>query len=341
MAVINFNKLLGNNFKHGALIVLLTIITFSSFADDKGLTKATPTVVSAIRQINIPKDYVVTPFGYFHPSCVQALSDHANLLADGSVKNADGSIQASSACKFSRYAANGESIQANSQSLTIKSKMTAAASAASVNGWVQESQLRINGSFSGMNASWLVPAAPSYHSGQIIYFFPGLEDYSNVQSILQPVLGWNAFNDSGWTIASWNCCVNGVVNYSSPQRVTTGDQIYGSIQHNCAKGTKICTSWNITTTDQTNSATTTLSKTSNYGQTFDWAFGGVLEVYGVYYCQNYPAGGVIDFTDIALYDVNKTKIGDTALLRWTNTILHQGSCNYGVSSTPTVTTMTY
>src|ERR1035441_2122355 len=42
------------------------------------------------RPATVPEGYVITPFGYFHPSCVQSLAKGERLLADGRVQHADG-----------------------------------------------------------------------------------------------------------------------------------------------------------------------------------------------------------------------------------------------------------
>jgi hypothetical protein len=35
------------------------------------------------RPVNVPAEYVVTPFGYFHPSCVQSIAKDDALLPNG------------------------------------------------------------------------------------------------------------------------------------------------------------------------------------------------------------------------------------------------------------------
>ena len=119
-----------------------------------------------------------------------------------------------------------------------------------------------------------VPDPPTIHANQVDYFFPGLEDAENVQTIVQPVLGWNAFNDQGWTIASWNCCLNGETWNSAPVAVAAGATVEGSVRGSSCHG-GVCDNWTIVTSDPANDHDTTLN-TSSYGQTFDWVFGAVL-----------------------------------------------------------------
>jgi len=133
------------------------------------------------------------------------------------------------------------------------------------------------------------PPAPSTNDGQTVYLFNGLEDYKDVVSIIQPVLGWNSDYGSAWGIASWNCCASGVTWEAPPAPVNSGDHLEGYVFMNCAAGTKTCSSWDIVTYDVTNGNFSELLDTPNVGQTFNWAFGGVLEVYNIVQCGDYPA----------------------------------------------------
>src|SRR5208282_1418503 len=75
-----------------------------------------------------------------------------------------------------------------------------------------------NKSYGKIAATWIVPPSPTSDDGQILYFFPGLEDMSNVISIVQPVLQWGnngIFGGRYWLVASWNCCINGTTWYST------------------------------------------------------------------------------------------------------------------------------
>jgi hypothetical protein len=297
------------------------------------------TAASAQRPANVPADYLVTPFGYFHPSCVQEIGPKETLLAHGRILTAAGGSRAGARCLHARYNMRGQAIGPHDRQAAALPEAVSTQDA--VNGWVEDTELVTSSAYGGINASWTVPAAPDSSDGQVVYFFPGLQDHNNVQSILQPVLGWNAFNDNAWTIASWNCCQDGAVNYSTPQTVNSGDQIVGTVQNNCAAGTATCASWNINTADVTLNLASALNGTSNYGQTFNWAFGGVLEVYGVNGCQDYPRDGAISFSNIQLFDVNKKQITKAASLGWSPNVLQQGSCNLNSSAAAAVSTLSY
>lgn len=65
-------------------------------------------VAGSNRPANVPQGYVLTPFGYFHPSCVQKIAAGDTLLADGRVKHQDGKAPASvPVCRYPRYDRHG------------------------------------------------------------------------------------------------------------------------------------------------------------------------------------------------------------------------------------------
>jgi hypothetical protein len=201
-------------------------------------------------------------------------------------------------------------------------------------------------SYGELWAYWNVPPAPVTNDGQTLYLFPGLEDYKDVVTIIQPVLGWNADYASAWGIASWNCCVSGTTFEAPPQPVSSGDTILGYMFATCAAGTLSCNSWDIVTWDLQNNKFSQLLNTSNFGQTFNWAFGGALEVYNVIQCTDYPSqdgypgGNAISFNEIGLYDNNFVQIANP---NWSVSNVSGGltpQCSYG-GSLPNQVILTY
>ena len=55
----------------------------------------------------MPLDYVVTPNGFFHPSCVVQLGEDDELAPDGNVRHADGSARKVAACGHASFDAAG------------------------------------------------------------------------------------------------------------------------------------------------------------------------------------------------------------------------------------------
>lgn len=290
------------------------------------------------RPANVPSDYVITPFGYFHPSCVREIKKGETVLADGRIRFADGTEETVAPfCGFPRYAPTGELVvegPANPGPLYISWT------------WIEAGQVSTNSSSYGeLTATWTVPPTPKSNDGQTLFFFPGFMDINNVQLIIQPVLGWNDGQQGvgPWNIASWNCCPSGTANYSTPVTVTPGHKILGTIKSTCQPGNQSCPTWNITTTDVTTNQSTTLSNTPSEGQTFNWAQSGVLEVYSISQCSDFPPNHSIKFSKAALWDYNFNKIkkpGWTPMY-WVQKGQTNPWCNYKAKTTATSAILTY
>lgn len=290
------------------------------------------------RPASVPSDYVITPFGYFHPSCVREVREGETVLADGRIRFKDGTEEANiPSCNFPRYTSKGEPViegLGNPEPPYISWS------------WIEAGQVSTSSSSYGkIVATWTVPPTPDSNNGQTLFFFPGFEDINNTQLIIQPVLGWND-GQSGvgpWNIASWNCCPSGTANYSTPVTVNPGDEIQGTIKGTCKAGTQSCSKWKITTKDVTTGKTTTLSNTPSEGQTFNWAQSAVLEVYSISRCSDFPPNGSIEFSSVALFDDDFKKIKNPGWtpMYWVQQGVTIPWCNYSATTTATTATLTY
>lgn len=312
---------------------ILTLFAFTLLA--AGLAAA-QTPVGANRPATVPADFVVTPFGYFHPSCVHHLAKGDVLLQDeGAVQHADRTYENFEECPYPHFDADGTKFVGNAlpgRDGTVEPPTIG-------HSWIVDAETTISTSYGRLEATWGVPAGPTNLDGQTIYFFPGLEQAVGEKTILQPVLGWNADFANAWGIASWNCCVNGGANEATPSPVNSGDVIYGTIYYTCAKGTLSCGSWDIVT-DDGSGGSSDMTGTSSHGQTFNWAFGGALEVWNVSRCGDYPAGGELSFYDVKLWDYKLIRVAAPA---WTIVKRASGltpQCSYG-GSLPKQVDLTY
>ncbi len=283
------------------------------------------------RPPQVPENYVVTPFGYFHPSCVVHLAEGEELLEGGErIQRADGSIYTVPACEYPHYTARGEMFAAAS---TVRPPTI-------THSWIVSGSTITNSSYGEIRANWNVPSTPQSFDNQTLYFFPGLQDQNDGVSILQPVLGWNSDFHEGWGIASWNCCPHGTADESAPFRANPGDQIVGTIKSTCSAGTLSCPTWKITTQDQTLGSATTLNNTPSEGQTFNWTFGGVLEGYNIVQCSDYPPNNYLTFSP-TLYDDNFNIVQNPAwsLTDWAEGLTPQ--CDYGGETSSSQVTLTF
>jgi hypothetical protein len=270
------------------------------------------------RPARVPQSYVITPFGYYHPSCVHHLEEGDEIRPDVlAIHHANKAPTPIISCAYPHYRADGLAVFGDERPSQHPKPPTIGHS------WIVSAQCVTTPSspqncgttapsFGFLSAQWTVPPNPPSNDGQTLLYFPGLQDLNQTtpSTILQPVLGWNQDFASAWSIASWNCCVNGTVQESTPQLVSPGDTILGYMFNNCAPGTVSCSQWVVNALDLRTGQNSTLNRSSSFNQTFNWAFGGVLEVHNVTQCSDYPDsttglnGGThsISFNAIRLYD---------------------------------------
>ena len=288
------------------------------------------------RPANVPQDYVITPYGYFHSSCVQMLAEGSTLLADGRVEHPNGAIDPAPVCDYPHYTPAGVMVPVDAKELQKANPLE-------INGWLEAVWVVSSSSYSEISATWPVPPMPTSNDGQVLYFFPGFEDSNDVISIVQPVLQWGDngyFGGAYWTFASWNCCINGTTWYSSPIDVNVGDTLQGTISPTCkAKKVKYCATWNVLSEDVTTGKSTTLKKTPADGQIWNWAFGAVSEDYGLVQCSDFPDDSGLTFT-VALYNQSRQVVSNPSWQGW-EASGPSPECNYGTVITPTEETVEY
>jgi hypothetical protein len=252
--------------------------------------------VPKARPAGVPDDFVHTPSGYFHPSCIREVGpDETILHAERRIARADGSTRDVEPCGYPHYDKRGKAVRDDEGE-----------HAPDVNTWVESASDSSHGPYEYMFGRWQVPSTPPDPTS-VVYLFNGFENLARRDRIIQPVLGLNMQDgpDEVFSIASWNCCVSGTVFHSSIAQVNQGDEIRGTMAaSNCNKSTGVCASWTVTTLDETTGVGSYLSTTT--GEAMDWAFGGVLEAYDIDDCDQYPAQFGIYFGDIWVESVSGT-----------------------------------
>ncbi len=289
------------------------------------------------RPAEVPASYVITPVGYFHPSCVFELAEGATLLPDGRVQHANGAVDAKlPACAYPHYTPKGLLAGTNPVGLVGRSP--------AINGWLEYYGATTSTSYGELSATWTVPPAPTTFESQTLFFFPGFQDTTDSLSIVQPVLQFGPSSAGGgayWAISSWNCCMTGTVWHSGLKKVSVGDTILGTITPTCKQlGQDYCATWKIVTEDVTTAKKTILTKTPADGQIWNWGFGAVAEVYGVKQCTDFPANQGLLFT-AQLYDENKNPISNPG---WVASPAGSGvtpQCSYGLTATGADLTLEY
>lgn len=236
----------------------------------------------------VPKDYVFTPGGWTHPSCVHEVpegavidGDHGDMMMDGKV------------------VAHYEPCRYPPKPMTRRSSLTGPAS---FGGWVEDTfQFAPAGqTFDYASSVITVPPAPSTKTPQTLYYFSGLQSSLDGNcGIIQPVLQWGkspAGGGSFWGIASW-WWSNTNQFHSALSRVNSGDAIFGGMSAlGATQG-----AWNIQAFDQTTRAQQTINLIT--ACRFNLAFPAVFEVDGgspITTCSQVPSKTV--FTQIGLGD---------------------------------------
>jgi hypothetical protein len=301
------------------------------------------------RPATVPADYVITPFGYFHPSCVLQIPNGSTVLKEEAViRHADGTYGNVQPCAYPQYTAKGENVtggQSPAQQPSIAHASPEWASTCmSFNGAPGNINCNTEAPAYGQMQGYLtVPEGPATTApGEVLFFWFGMEDWQVANDVIQPVLGWNRDFPKAWSIASWNCCLAGITWEAEPVKVNVGDKIIASITSPCAPGQLTCPEWDIDAYDQTLNAHSELLLTSSFGETFNWAM-VVMEVYNVSTCKNYPRGNVT-FDNLTLEDYNFNNLNPA----WT--LVQNGTygvteltpqCGYNVSVAQTLPNSPY
>lgn len=268
-----------------------------------------------------PDDYVPTPAGWHHRSCVHQVDDGAQVSKDGLVSRKNGPSYRIARCAYpARASRNGPALPPPTG--------RAAPPPPTINGWLEyASRSQPVGSwYRQIRANYTVPVPPLalYTSAsQVYYTFPGLQSTYIIQPVLQYGGGGNA-----WVMASWHCNSQLGCVHSPFKNTAAGNTLLGTVvASNCAGAN--CT-WTITTRDVTSNVQTVLTKTDTYD--YWWGVGGAVEVFNLNSCDQFPIRGVF-YTNIALYDQNNVLLSPN----WTRTqqTNPSPSCSFSVTSAPT------
>jgi hypothetical protein len=229
-------------------------------------------------------DWVRTPAGEFHRSCVHEIPDGAVVDKD-SVRRRDDTSYLLPVCKFAARLMTIPLDMLSAASLSSKA-LRAATPSVNSNGWVERVWAN-SGPYRGLSADWTVPNNPSYGSwsnSKVYFTFPGL---MNDDWILQPVLQYGRSAYAGgdyWTLMSYRC--NTVsCNVGSAITATAGNAIHGDITASNCSSTQCL--WTVITRNLTTGQASTLL--INDVPNYTTAISGVVEEYGIQYCGDLPA----------------------------------------------------
>lgn len=247
--------------------------------------------------VTVPEDYVATPFGYTHPACIQQLDEDEENHGRQVFRRGDSRVKRTvSACPRDRFSRAGERIPYQVDEAPKPSK--SGSTPPLPRGWIADVVSVTQGPIRRLTADWGTPNRPNTRNSQTLYFFPGLED-SPTTRILQPVLGWNMADgrDNAYSLASWDCCVEGVVWHSPIIAASSFDRIHGEINGtNCNSSTGVCANWTVTTSNVSSGVSTTLT-TRTPIPAMRLSFGAAVEAYKMSQCSQWVSSNA-EFTNI-------------------------------------------
>jgi hypothetical protein len=282
------------------LAAVLSIASVRDAAADESAFDRHPRVASSVRKpAGVPSNYLLTPNGFFHPSCVIAIRSDEVWGSDLVIRGRDGSVHDRILpCPYARYSRQGTAIEMESASAPRGSASIHPGPSASTHhphdtydGWlVFYDYYGSVDTGSSISTEWAVPLPPSNVGAQDIAFFNDFETYDY---ILQPVLDFSELPNQ-WAIESENCCPSGNDLQSSLVAVSPGDIIQGLVTATDCDAAGVCTTWTVTTTDLTTGMSTVLN-TNAAGEAAVELNPGVLETYDVTSCDMLPANGEITF----------------------------------------------
>jgi hypothetical protein len=291
------------------------------------------------RPPTVPQHFVATPNGWFDPACVIEIGEREKVLADGRVARMDGSISREARpCASPRYDVQGRVIAERVAQNATGAGREVPASTPTTNGWVEYVDSTALGALSYVHTQWNVPPAPASNNGQVVYFFPGLENTAIGDIILQPVLGWNqAFGPTGWSIASWNCCATGTTWHSSYLAAVAGTTVSGDMTGTNCSSSGVCTNWTIISSNPDGSG---VSLQTTVTEAMNWLFGNVLEAYSIDSCNQLPASAPVTASAFSFRTApNGTSAATPTWVQHTTS--QTPSCSYGVSSTASTASLSW
>ncbi|HEY9132955.1 MAG TPA: hypothetical protein VIM98_14480 [Dyella sp.] len=299
-------------------IVLMGIAAFTTAgtalaanaADAAHTLKTVAQIAPELRPQGVPLDYLVTPVGFFSPSCVKRVQDDT---APGAAR-----------CTQPHYRYDGARVEPNGAFFPGKIKASAAAY---YSGPIEDAHLTLKDPIGKFQAEWVVPKAPADIDTQSVYYSIEAEGIgpSNSATVLRSELSYEMGfpNPGAWELTVW-VQSEGKLYYSGPVEVNEGDVIVGDITK------KSGNTWSVRATDKRTGEAVGREATVYEMQKI---YGGVLRVRDVRNCNQFPSGSPFVFSKVEAFAPN---LVDRYSLPWTLNPPKSISlpCKFGVSTGP-------
>lgn len=260
---------------------------------------------AAMEQALRDPDYVATPGGLMHKSCVYGLREGESVGEEaGVIRRRDGSSFRLPRCEypgFLKHRAGGTQ--------SAESVPSAQTTVPESNGWLAAGWWDSSQWLRRLYVNMYVPERPSTDRNQQLFFFPSFEDSAG-STIVQPVLEYGN-NGTGtgyfWTIASWYVWPGtGHSVHSDHVRVNPYDRIWCGMEANDCRSDGSHCHWAIIAKDTNTGGIARIDVTSYVS--FHAAQSGVMEVYRLSGCNQLPASGSISFSGHQLFNSSFTQL---------------------------------
>ena len=136
-----------HTFQTGLAFAAMFLLCFAATSARAG-TSAFDPLFSTVgkRPAGVPAEFVITPFGYFHPSCVSQLAEGNTLLADGRVQHSNGTIDAAPHCNYPHYTSGGTAVPADAKAGDVNPLV--------ISGWLESVSATTTGAYSKITSAW-------------------------------------------------------------------------------------------------------------------------------------------------------------------------------------------
>jgi hypothetical protein len=291
-------------------------------------------------------DFVSTPAGLVHRSCVHAIGaggklEAAERIAAPGGGTIGGSVGAAP-CAYPRRSAHRDTGVVSAPGGGVIA--SAANPKTDKNGWTEfvGGNAVVNSfGFDWINQLtgwWTVPPPPPRYTGQTIYLFTALEP-DDGNAMMMPTLQYGPSAAGGgnfWGIAVWYLASTGNIYHSTVQRVAQGDYLQGNLRaYDCPDDSGVCT-WAMSMWDYGHFEGNYIVSDFNVATTevFRFVAKGALDAINVHNCDGLPVEQETGetFFDVFVYMPGLTPYDSndaTLSIPWYGQVNSSG-CSFGV-----------
>lgn len=293
-----------------------SLIIFLLVGCGQGFTPMTSASAAPASAVVVANDYVTTPFGLVHSSCVTEVAEGSRIADPHTIVISDHTEKLSHCLHPMRHTRRPPD---------------------AINGWVEAADWEAAATPQSLSTTWVVPDIPTGPSGQLLYYFPSFMPQAQ-NRIIQPVLQYGVGAAGGgnyWAIASWYVTSDtGQAKHSPLLQVSPGDTIVGTLTASACSGDGAC-DYTIVSADASSGESRTLVVSETVPYTSIQA--AVLEAYNVSSCDQFPASE-LTFSELSVIDAE----GDAVVPQWsTQNWKPSLACGFAIDARADAVTLSY